>query len=102
MPSLLDEFKGNDNFVFLPVSVNHSNQELIDFFNSPRGKELGWIEYKTAWDKNGEFASLLSSGGIPLTILIDKNGVIRLNEAGAFLSEEQKARLRNKIEELLR
>lgn len=102
LPSLLDEFKGNDNFVFLPVSVNHSNQELIDFFNSPRGKELGWIEYKTAWDKNGEFASLLSSGGIPLTILIDKNGVIRLNEAGSFLSEEQKARLRNKIEELLR
>lgn len=101
LPSLLEEFKDYDNFVFLPVSVNHSNQELIDFFQSPKGKELGWIEYKTAWDKNGEFASLLSNGGIPLTILIDKNGVIQLNEAGAFLSEEQKSRLRNKIEELL-
>lgn len=102
LPSLLDEFKDYDNFLFLPVSVNHSNQELIDFFQSSRGKELGWIEYKTAWDKNGEFASLLSNGGIPLTILIDKNGIIRLNEAGAFLNEEQKARLRSKIEELLR
>ena len=102
LPSLLDEFKDFDNFVFLPVSVNHSNQELIDFFQSSRGNELGWIEYKTAWDKNGEFASLLSSGGIPLTILIDKDGIIRLNEAGAFLNEEQKATLRSKIEELLR
>ena len=102
LPSLLDEFKNYDNFIFLPVSVNHTNQELIDFFQSARGKELGWIECKTAWDKNGEFASFLSNGGIPLTILIDKNGIIRMNEAGAFLSEEQKARLRSKIKELLR
>ena len=102
LPSLADEFKDFDNFVFLPVSVNYSNQELIDFFQSSRGNELGWIEYITAWDKNGEFASALSKGGIPLTILIDKDGIIRLNEAGTFLSEEQKARLRNKIKELLR
>lgn len=101
LPALLDEFEDNDNFVFLPVSINHTNQELIDFFQSSRGKELGWIESITAWDKNGEYASLLSSGGIPLTVLIDKKGIIRLNESGAFLSEEQKTRLRSKIEELL-
>ncbi len=102
LPSLLDNFKDFDNFVFLPVSVNHTKQELIDFFQSPRGKELGWISDITAWDKNGEYASILSDGGIPLTVLIDQNGIIRLNEAGTFLSEEQKARLRTNIEELLR
>lgn len=102
LPLILEEFKDYDNFVFLPVSVNHNNQELLDFFQSPRGKELGWLEYKTAWDKNGMFASALSNGGIPLTILIDKGGIIRMNEAGAFLTEEHKERLRSKIIELLR
>ena len=100
--SLIKEFKEYDNFVFLPVSVNHSNQELIEFFQSPRGKELEWIEYIAVWDKNGDFCSTLSNGGIPLTILIDKHGIIQLNEAGAFLDESQKSRLRNKIAELLR
>lgn len=101
LPSLLEEFREDDNFVFLPVSVNHTNQELVEFFESPKGKELNWLESKTAWDKNGEFSSSLSKGGIPLTILIDKDGIIRLNEAGAFLSKEQKRRLRAKIAELL-
>lgn len=101
LPSLAEEFKEYDDFIFLPVSVNHSNQELIDFFESPRGKELGWIEHITAWDRNGEFAKTISSGGIPLTILIDKNGVVRLNEAGAFLEEGQKERLKNLISSLL-
>ncbi|MDE6322731.1 MAG: TlpA family protein disulfide reductase [Paramuribaculum sp.] len=102
LPSLLEEFRNHDNFIFLPVSVNHSNQELIDFFESPRGKELGWIEYTTAWDKNGEFSKTLSGGGLPLTILIDENGVIRLNESGAFLTDEKKAKLKNAIASLLR
>lgn len=102
LPSLSEEFKEYDNFIFLPVSVNHTNQELIDFFNTSKGKELEWLEYTTAWDKNGEFASILSNGGIPLTILIDMDGTIRLNESGSFLKEDQKARLRNKIIELLR
>lgn len=101
LPSLIEEFRDRDDFVFLPVSVNHSNQELIDFFSSPRGKKLGWIEYEAAWDKNGEFSRILSSGGIPLTILIDKDGVIRLNESGAFLKDSQKSRLKAKITELL-
>lgn len=101
LPTLLNEFKDNDNFVFLPVSVNHTNQELIDFFKSTTGKDFEWLKNSTEWDKNGEFSKKLSNGGIPLTILLDNSGVIRLNESGAFLKEEQKTRLRSKIKELL-
>lgn len=101
LPSLIEEFAGCDNFVFLPVSVNHTEDELTDFFNTPRGKALNWIENTAAWDKNGDISRTLSSGGIPLTVLIDQNGVIRLNEAGAFLSDSQKEKLRSALSSLL-
>lgn len=102
LPYVISQFKNHDNFCFIPISVNHNKQELDDFFASERGKGFEWLAKTTLWDKNGVFADKLSAGGIPLTILLNENGVVVLNEAGAFLSEEQLARLRDKIAELLR
>ncbi len=62
---------------------------------------MGWLREATLWDKNGEFEKSLSTGGIPLTLLVDSNGVIRLNESGAFINEEQLSKLKEKIAELL-
>lgn len=101
LPALLAEFEDCDNFVFLPVSVNHSHDELAEFFQSPVGQSLRWLEAATAWDRNGEFADALSAGGIPLTILIDANGTVRLNEAGAFLTAADADRLRTALRTLL-
>lgn len=101
LPAMLAEFEDCDNFVFMPVSVNHSQEELVEFFQSPVGQSLRWLEAATAWDRNGEFADALSAGGIPLTILIDANGTVRLNEAGAFLTAGDADRLRTALRTLL-
>lgn len=101
LPSVVKCFKEHANFKFLPVSANHDRKELEDFFMSEMGREFSWLKTKTAWDKNGEFAKILSEGGIPLTILIDKEGIIRLNESGAFLSQEQLSRLKETISDVL-
>lgn len=102
LPSIASQFSNDERFVFLPVSVNHNVDELDRFFNSSIGKELQWLKFKTTWDKNGEFADILSKGGIPLTLLIDSDGTIRLNESGAFLSETDLTRLRDEITKLLK
>lgn len=102
LPSIASQFSNDERFVFLPVSVNHSRDEIERFFNTPVGKELQWLKYKTSWDKNGEFADILSKGVIPLTLLIDSEGIIRLNESGAFLSETDLTRLKNEITKLLK
>ncbi len=99
--AVVDQFKDYDNFKFVPVSVNHDEKELTDFFESERGLMMGWLREATLWDKNGEFEKSLSTGGIPLTLLVDSNGVIRLNESGAFINEEQLSKLKEKIAELL-
>lgn len=102
LPYVINQFKNHDNFCFIPISVNHNKQELDDFFASERGKGFEWLANATLWDRNGEFAGKLSEGGIPLTILLNENGVVVLNEAGAFLSQEQLVRLQDKIADLLR
>lgn len=98
LPHIISEFKSNDEFVFLPISVNHETKELTEFFESERGREFDWLKHITLWDKNGEFAKTLSNwGSIPVTVVINKDGNVMLNETGAFLDEEQKDRLRKVI-----
>lgn len=101
LQSVLNQFADNERFMFIPISVNHNREEIDNFFNTPIGIELEWLKPLLAWDKNGEFAEMLSNGGIPLTILIDENGTIRLNEAGAFISNEELTRLKDEIYKLL-
>lgn len=98
LPNIISEFTSNDDFVFLPVSVNHEEKEFTEFFESERGREYDWLKQTTFWDKNGEFAKTLSKwGSIPVTVVINKEGNIMLNETGAFLNENQKNRLKEAI-----
>ena len=76
--------------------------EIEDFFESTKGRELSWLKEITLWDQNGEIVNRFSRGGIPLTVLIDGDGIIRLNESGAFLTEEQLRALREKIAGVLK
>lgn len=102
LPKLIEEFTANENFVFVPISVNHTENELIDFFESERGREFDWLRQITLWDKNGAFAHTLSNwGSIPVTVVIDRKGNIILNETGAFLELEQQDRLRDALEKAL-
>lgn len=102
IPSIVEKFKDNEHFVFLPVNTNHNLSEIEDFFDSPKGHELSWLKDVSLWDKSSKISNTLSQGGIPLTILIDQNGIISLNESGAFLTEEQLIKLEEKIAYILR
>lgn len=101
LKSIINEFFDDETFIFIPISVNHNKKEIDDFFNTSIGKELEWIKSEMVWDKNGEFAKMLSAGGIPLTILVDKNGIVRLNESAAFFKEKDLMRLKTEIIKLL-
>lgn len=102
LPNVVAKFKDDNNFVFLPVSTNHDIAEIENFFDSPKGHELNWLKDVSLWDKNSEICNKFTNGGIPLTILIDQNGIIRLNESGAFLTEEQLLNLEEKISQVLK
>lgn len=39
-PNLIKEFTSNENIVFIPISVNHNENELTEFFESERGREF--------------------------------------------------------------
>ena len=97
IPAVVAEFAQDDNFVFLPVSVNHDQEELDDFFSLPEHAEFSWLREATLWDLNRDISDELSTGGIPLTILIDADNIIRMNESGAILTEAQLAELRRCI-----
>lgn len=101
LQSIINDLSNDETFVFIPICINHSKEEIDNFFDTHLGKELEWLKYEIAWDKNGEFAEMLSVGGIPLTILVDKNGIVRLNEAAAFLKEDDLMRLKTEISKLL-
>ncbi len=101
LPSVVSELSNDERFIFIPVCVNHSRAEIDSFFDTEIGKEFVWLRDIMAWDKNGEFSDRLSDGGIPLTLLIDRNGIIRLNESGAFLNPDDLSRLKTQIRNLL-
>lgn len=102
LPAIAEAFKNDPRFIFLPVSINHDLSEIEEFFASPKGEELNWLKSVTAWDQSGKICQILTRGGIPLTVIIDGNGVIRLNESGSFLTDEQLKKLRATIDSILK
>ncbi len=73
--SLYDEFKDNNNVVFLLIS-NQNNNEVKEFI---RKKEYTFPVYTTQYKPPEVF----ETSSIPTTFLISKNGKIRIKETGA-------------------
>lgn len=101
IPAIVGQYANRTDFVFLPISVNHNAQELTDFFASPRGASLRWLADATAWDTNSTLLRRFSTGGIPLTVVIDKEGTVCFNESGSILTPEQQSRLQTTLSSLL-
>ncbi len=101
MPAVISDFSDNDDFVFLPISVNHNREEMDDFFSKKSGASFEWLKNSTLFDDSGKSLGRLNSGGIPVTILIDRNGIIRMNDCGAFISDEKLLQLKRKVQVLL-
>lgn len=86
------QFKDNDNFALLGVSINDENEKLINFINE---KEMSWLHTENG-KLNLDLKTLFCISGIPTVILIDKYGVIRYK-----INPTESKTLTNKIELLL-
>ena len=62
---------GGDNFVIIGVSLDRNPNALESYLKK---EEIGWPQYL---DQSGEVARLYGVRGIPHTVLIDQNGVVR-------------------------
>jgi tetratricopeptide (TPR) repeat protein len=62
---------GGDKFVIIGVSLDRNKKALESYLKS---EEIGWPQY---FDESGDIARLYGVRGIPHTVLIDQNGVVR-------------------------
>ena len=90
MPATKNIWKrfGGDNFVIIGVSLDHSANALESYL---KREEIGWPQYL---DESGEIGRLYGVRGIPHTVLIDQNGIVR---AVGYRG----GRLESKVEEMV-
>lgn len=101
LPAVLSRFKDCEDFRYVPISVNHSAEELDRFFAASMAGHIAELKTATAWDRDGAFAARMSAMGVPLTIVIDAGGIVRMNHAGAITEQSQLEELRLLLANLL-
>jgi peroxiredoxin len=79
---------GGDNFVIIGVSLDHNASALENYL---KREEIAWPQYL---DQSGDIGRMYGVRGIPYTVLIDQNGIIR---ATGFRG----GRLESKVEEMV-
>ena len=62
---------GGDNFIIIGVSLDRDVKALESYLKK---EEIGWPQYL---DESGDIARLYDVRGIPHTVLIDQNGIVR-------------------------
>ena len=79
MPILKEYYNDlkDDGLNVLGIDVQESNKKVKSFIEKNR------IKYPVVLDSNAEAARLYKVVGIPLNIILDKNGVIRYKENSA-------------------
>lgn len=90
---LNDEY--GDKLQIVAVDYGESKKEVNDFI-----KENGYT-FPFALDKDGSVSALYPSDGIPYTVIIDKEGIIRQTFTGARSAEEQYELYKNVVEEII-
>lgn len=89
MPKLAENFIENKDFVFLPICIDSSLEDLHSFFSSVNGERWRHLEYVTTLDNersaNGIFAE---PGNMPLTIVVGVDGRIKYIKNGRLSTEE--------------
>jgi thiol-disulfide isomerase/thioredoxin len=73
MPSLarLQQALGGDSFTVVTVSLDLEGYPVID----PFLQEIGVSDLPVYWDRSNRLTAELESKGLPMTILIDQNGL---------------------------
>ena len=82
MAELYNQYKENDNIVFLYLSKEDTNT-IIDYI--PKDDSLGQLPiYKVVTDDD-----LFSTRGIPTTFIVDRNGEIVIKDVGSAVWNDQ-------------
>lgn len=74
--------KLRDEITFIAVDVRESAKRVIAY------REILGLTFQMALDTDREVANVYQVPGLPLTFLLDRDGVIRYVRLGAFLSKE--------------
>ena len=90
---LHDEY--GDKLQVIAIDYGESEKEVSGFI-----KENGY-SFPVALDMDGSISALYPTDGIPYTLIIDKNGIIRQIFVGAKSAEEQYELYKNAIEYLI-
>ena len=97
MPFLTDLFKtrSGSDFIVLAVNIDRDSTNAVKFLNGLKEKPA----FPILWDKTAMLPPLYKLEGMPTTILIDRNGIIRFRRTG--FKPEKKMEYVNEIKKLL-
>ena len=98
---VLNQFKGNKDFVFFPVSVSEDKERLTAYFNSERGKpRVGYLG-ATGIDTNRDNFKLYATQGVPRSVVIGRDGKIVFTSVGFIPNSDELQHLADAIKAAL-
>lgn len=87
---VLDRFRSDDDFRFLPVAYTDTPQSLDAFFASEKGAAYAWLKELTAMDPDKTIHALFATQSIPRSFVIGRDGRIVYGSLGAAAGETQR------------
>lgn len=100
IPSVAANFENNNDFIFLPVCIDSSRDELAKFFSTSRGARWKYLSQITALDISREANAKFSSPGImPVNVVIGADGKVKYIHSGSITDAASLSRLRDAIAE---
>ncbi len=99
---VLNQFKGNKDFVFFPVSVSENKEKLESYFSSERGKPRMSYLGETGIDTNRDIFKLYATQGVPRSVVIGCNGKIVFTSVGFIPNSDELEHLAAVIKEALK
>lgn len=97
MPHIIDLYinRKDSSFTVIAVNVDEDRSKINDFARSINAE----FPFPVIYDKESKLPKLYIIEGMPSTIIIDKEGIIRFKETG--FTNEIKEKMDSKIKELL-
>ncbi len=97
MPHIIDLYNNrtDSSFIVIAVNVDEDRSKINDFARSINAE----FPFPVIFDKESKLPDLYHIEGMPTTIIIDKEGIIRFKETG--FTDEIKEKMDSKIKELL-
>lgn len=97
MPHIIELYnnRSDSSFTVIAVNADEERSKIDDFANSINAE----FPFPVIFDKDSKLPPLYNVEGMPTTIIIDKEGMIRFKETG--FTNDIKEKMDSKIKELL-